>query len=64
LYDAGGSKTICCRAAYGYNLWYKVISCTIYNNNKEKSYSIQHYVIQFVSGFLRFTPQIKLTATI
>jgi hypothetical protein len=20
LYDAGGSKTICCRAAYGYNL--------------------------------------------
>ena len=27
-------------------------------------YSIQNYVIKFVSGFLRFPPPIKLTTTI
>jgi hypothetical protein len=46
---------------------YKVVSSNPANG---EVYSIQHYVIKFVSdlrqigGFLRFPPPIKLTATI
>jgi hypothetical protein len=48
------------------------ITTNVLNSNSahDEVYSIQHYVIKFVSdlrqvgGFLRFPPSIKLTATI
>jgi len=39
----------------------KVVSL---NPAHSEVYSIQHYVIEFVSGFFPATPPIKLTATI
>jgi hypothetical protein len=49
-----------------YGLIWPRLEPTIYRTRGEM-YSIQHYVIKFVSGFLRilrFTPPIKPTATI